>query len=124
MDNLVKEKTKNTLGVNFDASTGILELNGSSLPENASEFFNPLIEWLQQFMLEVTGKITLNFRLDYLNSSSIKFISDLLDKVEMYNKSGGDVEVNWYYDENDEDIQEMGEDLKEDVSVPFNIIMK
>ena len=121
MDNLSRPKTKNTLGVEFDSSTGMLELAGSSFPENASEFFNPIIDWLQQFMLEVTGKITLNFKLDYLNSSSIKFVSDMLEKLEMYHKGGGDVQINWYYDENDEDIQEMGEDLKEDF---FNVLNK
>lgn len=44
--------------------------------------------------------------------------------MEAYHKSGGAVEGNWYYDENDEDIMEMGEELKEDVSFSFNIIMK
>ncbi len=47
MDNLIIEKTKNTLGVNFIAETGVLELTGSSFPENASEFFTPLVDWLK-----------------------------------------------------------------------------
>ncbi len=123
MDNLVIEKTKNTLGVNFDRSTGVLEISGSSFPENTRDFFQPLLKWIQDFMLQVTDKITLNFRFDYLNSSSIKFVSDIADKLEMYHKSGGEVEINWYYEEDDEDIQEMGEELKEDLEIPFNIIM-
>lgn len=123
MDNLIKEKTKNTFGVNFQTN-GNLELVGSSFPENASEFFSPLIKWLNQYCLEITGKITFAFRFDYLNSSSIKFISEIIDAMEAYHKSGGAVEGNWYYDENDEDIMEMGEELKEDVSFSFNIIMK
>ncbi len=76
------------------------------------------------YMLEVTGKMTLNLKFDYLNSSSIKFISDIIDKLDFYCKGGGDVEINWYYDENDEDIEEMGDELKEDVDLPFNLIMK
>lgn len=123
MDNLEISKTKSTLGINFNAQTGVMEFTGSSFPENAIKFFDPLIKWIQDYMLNVTGKITVNFRFDYLNSSSIKYISDIVDKIEFYHTSGAEAVINWYYDENDEDVQEMGEDFKEDVTLPFNIIM-
>ncbi|MBI2418902.1 MAG: DUF1987 domain-containing protein [Ignavibacteriales bacterium] len=122
MDNLLLSKTKNTLGVNFDANNGILELSGSSYPENTTEFFRPLIDWIQKYFLNVTGKLTLNIKIDYLNSSSIKYLSDMIDKLENYHKSGGTVEINWYHKEDDEDIMEMGEEIKEDVSFKFTII--
>jgi len=122
MENLSLAKTKNTLGVNFNASTGILELSGSSYPENTTEFFKPLVDWIQKYFLEVTGKLVLNIKLDYLNSSSIKYLSDMIDKLENYHKSGGAVEINWYHKEDDEDIKEMGEEIKEDVGFNFNII--
>lgn len=123
MDNLEISKTKNTLEVTLNADSGVLEFKGSSFPENTSEFFDPIINWIKDYMLNVTGKMTVNFRFDYLNSSSIKYISDVIDKIEFYHNSGAEAVINWYYDENDEDIQEMGEDLKEDVSLPFNLIV-
>ncbi|MFH0733156.1 MAG: DUF1987 domain-containing protein [bacterium] len=123
MNELLIHKTKNTLEVNFKAN-GNLELSGSSFPENATEFFTPTINWIKQYMLEITGKIVFNLKFDYVNSSSIKYISDIIDKLQNYHTGGGEVEINWYYDENDEDIQEMGEDLKEDVDFTFNLIMK
>ncbi|NUN07749.1 MAG: DUF1987 domain-containing protein [Ignavibacteriaceae bacterium] len=122
MDNLTLAKTKNTLGVSFDSSTGILDLTGSSYPENTAEFFRPLITWIQTYFLEVTGNLNLNVKIDYLNSSSIKYLSDMVDKLENYHKGGGKVEINWYHKEDDEDIMEMGQEIKEDVSFPFNII--
>lgn len=124
MDNLFIEKTKNTLGVNFDAASGELLLEGSSFPENPSDFFKPMVDWLQKYMLEVTGKITLNIKFDYLNSSSIKYVSDIIDKLEFFAKSGAEMEINWYFEEDDEDIEEMGEELKEEVTFPFNLIVK
>ncbi|MCF8432400.1 MAG: DUF1987 domain-containing protein, partial [Melioribacteraceae bacterium] len=72
----------------------------------------------------VTGELILNFDLDYLNSSSIKFVSDIIEKLETYFKGGGEVKINWYHEEDDEDIQEMGEELKEDTKIPFNIFTK
>jgi len=122
MDNLILEKTKSTLAVNFNAQTGILDLTGSSYPENTSEFYQPLINWIQKYFLEVTKKLTLNIKIDYLNSSSIKFLSDIIDKLGNYHKSAGEVEINWYYKEDDEDMLEMGEEIKEDVTFTFNLI--
>jgi hypothetical protein len=75
-------------------------------------------------MLEKTGKISANFNFDYLNSSSIKFISDIIDKLQMYSKSGGKIEMNWYYDLDDDDMLEMGEEFKEDVDFIFNLLAK
>ncbi len=122
LTNLTLAKTKNTLSVNFDAASGILELSGSSYPENTTEFFKPLIEWIQTYFLEVTGKMVLNIKIDYLNSSSIKYLSDMIDKLENYHKGGGEVELNWHHKEDDDDIKEMGEEIKEDVSFKFTII--
>ncbi len=122
MTDLHLAKTKNTLSVNFNCSSGLLELSGSSYPENTTDFFKPLIDWIQQYFLEVTGKLVLTIKIDYLNSSSIKYLSDMIDKLENYHKSGGQVEINWYHKEDDDDIKEMGEEIKEDVSFPFNII--
>ncbi|QOJ29101.1 MAG: DUF1987 domain-containing protein [Ignavibacteriales bacterium] len=123
MENLIIYKTKSTLAVNFDARTGILELSGSSYPENTSEFFQPLITWIQNYFLQVTKPLTLNLKIDYLNSSSIKFLSDIINKLQHYYKSGGEVEINWYYKEDDEDMKEMGEEIKEDVAFKFNLIV-
>ncbi len=108
MENLLIEKSKNTLGVSFDATLGNFKIVGSSFPENALDFFTPLITWLQSYMLERTENITATFNFEYLNSSSIKFVSDIIDKLQLYTSSGGSVEMNWYYDSDDDDMLEMG----------------
>ena len=124
MENLLIEKTKNTLGVSFDVATGEFKMNGSSFPENALDFFTPVITWLQNYMLEKTEKVTATFDFEYLNSSSIKFISDIIDKLQFYTTSGGTVEMNWYYDNDDDDMLEMGGEFKEDVDFTFNLLAK
>ena len=39
-------------------------------------------------------------------------------------KNGKEVGVVWYYEENDEDIMEAGEDLAELMNIPFELIAK
>lgn len=122
MENLIINKTKNTPGINLNADTQKWEISGSSYPENASEFYKPVFNWISQFMLEEERAIYLDFKIDYLNSSSIKFISDLITRLNVYALSGKTVEVNWYHIDDDEDIKELGEEFKEEVNYNLNVI--
>lgn len=122
MDNLLVEKTKSSPLINFNAITGKCEVTGSSYPENASEFYAPIFEWLNKYITEVTRELNFDFKLDYLNSSSIKFVSELVDKIDKYGKIGVAVEINWHYRDEDEDIKELGEEFKDEVSCKFTLI--
>ncbi len=122
MDNLIIEKTKSSPAINFNAATGKCEMVGSSYPENASEFYTPVFDWLNNYITQVTRDLYFDFKLDYLNSSSIKFISEFVDKIDKYGKIGVTVEINWHFRDEDEDIKELGEEFKDEVSCKFNLI--
>ncbi len=122
MNNLKIQKTKYTMEVNFNKDTGILEMEGSSYPENALDFFGPIIDWIKDYISEISKPIILNIRLNYLNTSSTKCILDSFEILEQYFQSGGDVKINWFYAEDDEDIKETGEELGEDFSFPIEYI--
>ncbi|MDN5304875.1 MAG: hypothetical protein PWP46_1761 [Fusobacteriaceae bacterium] len=67
-------------------------------------------------------KITLELFIDYLNTSSSKCMIDIFDLLETYYLNGGKVLVKWYYKKNDRNILETGEEFKEDLEIPFEII--
>jgi SiaC family regulatory phosphoprotein len=122
MEHLRLKITKYTVKVDFDPETGILELEGASYPENASEFYQPIFNWINRYITDVKKNILLNLRLNYLNTSSTKCMLDILDLLEEYYEVGGEVTINWYYAEGDEDILETGEEFAEDSKVPMNLI--
>jgi len=122
MENLHIEKTKYTMEVNFSVDTGILEMAGSSYPENALDFFGPVINWIKDYISQVNQQIVLNIRLNYLNTSSTKCILDIFEILNQYYNNNGKVQVNWYYAEDDEDIMETGEELGEDFEFPIEFI--
>lgn len=123
MDNLIIEGSNHTPDVNFNAETGILALKGRSTPENSIEFYRPLLEWLDQYGGAATqDKTTLKIQLEYFNTSSSKCILDIFKKVNNLFKDGLNVTINWYYEEEDEDMQEAGEDYSDLLDVPFEII--
>ena len=51
----------------------------------------------------------MKLRMDYLNSASAKMISLILTKLEELYSSGLKIDVLWYYNTDDDDIQSEGE---------------
>lgn len=109
--------------IDFDVETNILEISGESYHEYTQEFFQPVFQWLDDY-LEGKGKeITFNFRMTYFNTSSSRRFLEILTKLENYQREkSGNVTVNWYYEENDTDMKENGEEYADDVDLAFNIL--
>ena len=123
MEPLIRKEAEDTPGVSFNADEGVLELSGKSLPEDVKEFYNPVLEWIDNYSKNPKSKTTVNFRMKYFNTASSKMILDLIDKiVTNIQESKNELEINWYYIEADEEMGEAGEDLADMVEFPFNII--
>ncbi len=121
MENLKIEGTKQSPFVDFNASTGKLELSGRSIPENSFEFYNPLLDWLIEYTKSPKEKTVLKVYLEYFNTSSSKYILEVLKKLKDVHKiGGGNVQVDWCYDEDDEEMMETGEDYEDITGLEFN----
>jgi len=120
--NLELSKTVDTPEVVFDEEEGVFRVEGESYPENAMEFYRPIIENLTLYVKESTGPLKVNFKLMYFNSSSSKCLLDIFDILEEFSAAGNKVSVHWYYQEDDEDIKESGEDFAEDLNLAFELI--
>ncbi len=120
MNNLVIAETKTTPSVNFDAQTGVLSITGESYPDSALQFYQQLIDWLNEYIETSTQPITLNLKFSYFNTSTSKCILDMLSLLESAHAKGRGVEVVWHYRKDDEDMQESGEEFAQDINLPFS----
>ncbi len=122
MKQLIIKATSKTPFIKFDPETGILEIKGRSIPENAIEFYKPLVEWLNEYAENPKEKTEVHIQLDYFNTSSSKCILDIFKKLESIHKKGHPVVIKWYYEEDDEDMLEAGEDYQSILKIPFEMI--
>lgn len=122
-EKLIYRPTRITPLVFFDPTRGLLELRGKSSPENAISFYSNLIMGLEKFAMESNVNLVANFKLEYFNTSSSKCIFDVLKKVSLVKKQGKIISINWYYEAEDEDMLESGEDFSDLLGVDFNFIV-
>lgn len=122
MEKITIEPTPKTPSVSFDFEKGFLEIKGRSIPENSIEFYKPIVESLEKYGISPSLVTTVNIQLEYFNTSSSKCILDVFKRLESIHKSGNQLVVNWYYEQDDEDMLEAGEDYQAIINVPFKMI--
>lgn len=127
MQTLSIAKTESTPKVLFDINTHTHYIEGESYPENTNIFYQPIFDWLCEYLKNTPNeqKISFNIDLVYFNSSSSKVLMDMFDLLEDFGENGKCIEINWLYNEEDESSQEYGEEFAEDYEIiKFNLIKK
>ncbi|MCG8578505.1 MAG: DUF1987 domain-containing protein [Bacteroidales bacterium] len=122
METIIREGSPKTPFVRLDGENGVVEIKGRSIPENSVEFYKPIIDWLEKFGDTPSEETNVNIQLEYFNTSSSKCILDIFKRLELIHKKGNPVEINWYYEEDDEDMFEAGEDYQSIINIPFKMI--
>jgi hypothetical protein len=123
MQNLFIEAYDYVPYVDFQAETGELTIGGESYHEYTLEFFEPIFEWLKEYTQEPNKTITLNFKMSYFNTSSSRRFLEIMNILQAYHfNNSGNVVINWYYEKNDLDMLESGEEYAEDIQLEFNLI--
>ncbi len=114
--------TDDTPSVILDAENMVFQISGRSMPEDVTAFYDPILEWLDEFAEEVNSKVVFEFKLEYFNTASSKLLLDILLKLEEMYEDGKEILVKWYYPEDDEDMEEAGEEYSDIVEVPIELV--
>ena len=96
-------------------------MHGDSYPENSFEFFDPIIQWIEDYLRLRSEALHLELRLVYMNTSSVKAMMDIFDMLEDAHGRGRAVSVAWYYDPRNERVLDLADEFREDCSFPFDI---
>jgi len=113
MESIFIDKTENSPKVVLDYENGLIELEGKCYPENTFDFFEPLIEWLEEYFKENTKeKTVVNMKLTYFNSATTQSLFDIFDLMQ--DGECNNLEINWFYDANNENGLEDYEDYSDE----------
>ncbi|MDD2197320.1 MAG: DUF1987 domain-containing protein [Bacteroidales bacterium] len=104
----------------FNKDIQVFSITGKSLPEDVKEFYTPLIKWVVKYAESPNPETVLKIKMDYFNTASSKMLLEIFEKFKDMLDAGHKVSIDWYYQEDDEDMQDAGEDYADIVEVPFN----
>jgi hypothetical protein len=121
MEELRISPTKNTPEVILNPE-GIIRIKGRSIHENVTDFFEPVEDWISEYITVPADITSVDMNLEYFNSASAKVFIHILQKITYVTLKHKKFIFNWYYEEGDEDILERGEYFAAILDVRFNFI--
>jgi len=124
MKDLDIAQTGSTPAIRADAAGGVLSMRGDSYPENSFALFQPVLEWVDQYLCDSDRPLKLELELLYLNTSSVRALMDILDLLEEAHRNDRHVSAVWLYDAANERVAELAQEFREDCSFPFEIVAK
>lgn len=122
MEPLIIEGTNQLPSILFDKWHKTIRISGNSLPENPLEFYERVFEWFDRYIENPNEETRIEFKMDYFNTVSSKMIFEILKKTDVLYLKNQNVEVIWYYAEDDPDMEVAGEDFAAIVEAPFKLV--
>lgn len=122
MDSLLIQKTEDTPQVDFDIETGVFKLSGRSLPENAIDFYKPILDWIETVLSEsFDKKFVFEVKLEYFNTASSKQLAKMLLLIERYIEANS-ILIRWFYEKEDNDMLISGNQYSKFLKLEFEFI--
>jgi len=130
MDSLIIEATEDSPKILFDTVSNRFVISGESRPENAGKFYTPVINWIIKFEEILNSRKQTNdssvlffvYKLDYFNSTSAKYIMDVLLILKRFVDQGHQINIEWHYDKRDDDMLDAGNEFSDTVDMKFEFI--
>ena len=123
MNNPINYKpTEESPLISLDGNKGLFNFEGRSMPEDAYNFYQPIVKWLEDYVENPLDATQASFKMDYFNSGSVKQIFTILCILEELLESGKDISINWYYKKGDELMQSKGIEFNKFLDVDIQVI--
>ncbi len=120
LENLVINTKENLALISFDKDAKVLVMKGHSLPENSYYFFLPILEWTEKYLKTLPDNTTLSIAFEYLHTGATKQIFELMRMLKKSEENGNSITINWYYEEDDDDMKDLGKQFSSALDIKFN----
>lgn len=123
MEALKIKGTYSSPTVVLDADNEIFEISGRSLPDDVATFYAPILKWLDEYSKNPNEETVFSFKLVYFNTATSKLLLNIMMKLKNMQENDHDILVKWYYEEDDEDMIEAGEEYADVAEIDVELVM-
>jgi hypothetical protein len=120
MDDLIIKPTDKSLGV--DISSGTLNFTGRSILTDPRIFFDPVTKWVSNYLKDPAGETVVNIKLEYIDTASTQSLYQILRQLNSIRKTGYILMINWFIEDADPEMRELGEMIEQRLGIEFRFI--
>ncbi len=122
MENFYIAGTEDTPKIEFNTENHTFTISGRSLPENAIDFYAPVLEWVDKTLNEnERNSFIFEVKIEYFNTSSSKQLAKLFLTIEQYVEKH-DLLIKWFYEKEDLDMLMSGNQYSKFLKLNFKFI--
>lgn len=120
MENITIEATKKSLEV--ECSPGYFKLSGNSILSDPRKFFQPIVEWVEEYVQAPEDLTNIDLKLEYVDTASVQSVFDIMRMFKPLQDKDKVVAVNFYFEFDDPELLELGEIMEGRLGIKFNFI--
>jgi hypothetical protein len=120
MNDLIIKPTDKSLAV--DISYGILNFTGRSILTDPKVFFDPVNSWVEKYLKNPARETVVNVKLEYIDTASTQSLYQILRLLNGVRKKGLVLMMNWYIEDQDPEMKELGEMIEQRLGIEFQYI--
>ena len=119
LKNMFVEQTEKTPLIDLNYVSGELILSGKSIPINAPRIFEPVLDWVNEYVRNPRQTTNLRLNLDYFNTASSIWLAKIVKSLTGISKPESVLILHIYFPIEDfDDI----DDIKDDLSPVIDVI--
>lgn len=123
LTDLIVEKTSKTPRIELKYGSGEVSLTGRSLPENAARTYEPVMNWVANYVIQPQPVTNLRLNIEYFNTSSSLWISKIVKTLTRINNPDYRLMVHIYIPLEEYDDMKKSGDIRESFT-PFTDILQ
>ena len=120
MEDLIIKPTDKSLAV--DISYGVFNFTGRSILTDPKIFFDPVNAWVGKYLKDPADETVINIKLEYIDTASTQSLYQILRKLNSLRKRDLVVMLNWYVEDEDPEMKELGEMIEQRLGIEFQYI--
>jgi hypothetical protein len=102
---------------------GIIKIKGRGLIENKVEVIEQIINWIDEYHNNPADITYFIIAFEYINSLFTTVLVSIIRKLSQVILRSGKLVIQWYYEEDDEDIMERGEYISSTFNIPITFVV-
>ena len=102
---------------------GVIIIKGRSMNINAGGFYEQIESWIDIYVHNPPDMTCVDIYLEYFNGVNSAIFNSLLKKISNVKLKNKELVINWYYEEDDDDILAQGENISSVLDIPINLIL-